>query len=201
MSERSHERRESRPAREHRPDEQRDKEERQEHDGVPHDWTNGNNTDTDERARVLLAVPVGERLHEHVRDDEDGGHADREDDLGEDDAPPLGTGSIAGHLVRWVPQLLLLVTSDHRTGQTTVAVPRASLGTRVTTRHPAEELAVVDDEVRERELVRVEDERSQTQRKRRNPEINHMRYPERDRHIKQHDQRPHPQVDTRTSKS
>ena len=171
MSERGHERRESRPAREHRPDEQRDEEERQEHDGVPHHWTNGNNTDTDERARVLLAVPVGEGLDEHVRDDEDGGHADREDDLGEDDAPPLGTRSVSSHLVRRVAQLLLLVTSDHRTGQTTVAVPRASLGTRVTTRHPAEELAVVDDEVRERELVRVEDERRDAQRQYRDPEV------------------------------
>lgn len=149
VGKRRHERREPCPTVEHRPKEQRNEEERQEHRSVPHDRPDGDDTNADERAWVLVAVPVGERLHEHVRDNEDRGHAYRENDLGEDDAPPLGTRDVASHLVGRMTQLLLLVTSNHRTRQTAVPVPRARLRTRVSTRHPPEELAVVDDEVGE----------------------------------------------------
>jgi hypothetical protein len=49
--------------------------------------------------------------------------------------------------------------------------------------------------------MRIKDERRQTQRERRDPKIDHMRNPQRDRHIQQHNQRAHAQVDARTRKA
>ena len=98
-------------------------------------------------------------------------------------------------------QFLLLVTSDHRTGQTTVAVPRASLGTRVTTRHPAEELAVVDNEVRERELVRVEHERRDAQRQHRDPEVDEEGRPDGHGGVEKQKQVAHTHIDTGSSET
>ena len=59
------------------------------------------------------------------------------------------------------------------------------------------DLPVVDNEVRIRELVRVENKWRKAKRERRNPEVDHMRDPQRDRHIQQHHQCPHAQIDTR----
>lgn len=89
------------------------------------------------------------------------------------------------------------------------------MSTGVSTRHPPQEFPdqepsvtifiktkspsspVVNDEIRERELMRVEEERRQAKSERRHPEVDHMRDPQRYRHIQQHHQRPHTQVDTR----
>ena len=46
----------------------------------------------------------------------------------------------------------------------------------------------------------VKPERRNAQRQHRNPKVNQIRRPQRQRHIKQHDQRPHPQVYARASK-
>lgn len=45
------------------------------------------------------------------------------------------------------------------------------MGQGVTTRHPAKEFAIVDDEVSEGELVRVEEERSDAEREDCEPEV------------------------------
>lgn len=68
---------------------------------------------------------------------------------------------------------------------------------RVAARHPAEELAVVDDEVRERELVRVEDERRQAQGERRDPEVDEPVGPERRRDVEHAQCEPEAHVDGR----
>lgn len=46
--------------------------------------------------------------------------------------------------------------------------------------------------------MRVIQERRDTKRQNRNPEINQIPRPERQRHIEQHQQRPHPEVDARS---
>ena len=139
----------------------------------------------DERARGLVPVLVWERLDEHVRDDEDHRAADGQDDLGEDHAPPLCAPRLAGELVRRVPVLLVLVARDHRRGETAVPIPAARLRAGVAARHPAKELAVVDDEVQERELVRVEHERRNAEQNDRDPEVDEERRPDRHRGVRE----------------
>ena len=58
---------------------------------------------------------------------------------------------------------------------------------------------IVNDEIRWRELVRVEQERRDTERKNRHPEVGHPSGPDRQCNIEQHDQRTHAEVDTRSS--
>ena len=60
---------------------------------------------------------------------------------------------------------------------------------------------IIKDEVRERELVRVENKWRNTKSECRNPEVDQIWGPQRHRHIEQHNERPHTQVDTRSSKS
>ena len=62
-------------------------------------------------------------------------------------------------------------------------------------------IPVIDDKVRERELMRVENERCQAQCERRNPEVDEVWDPQRDGDIQQHYQRAHAQVDTGTSEA
>ena len=158
MGKRGHERREPRPTLHHGTKEEGDEEQREEHRRIPDDRANGNDTDADERARAGVAVAIREGLDEHVCNDENARAANWKDDLGENDAPPLRTGRVTRQLVRRVSQLLLLVTRNHRPRQTAVSVPTAGLRARVPARHPPEELAVVDDEVGEGELMWVEQE-------------------------------------------
>ena len=51
------------------------------------------------------------------------------------------------------------------------------MGQRVASRHPAQEFAIVDDEVGEQELMRVEQEWSDTEGHDGNPEVDEMRHP------------------------
>ncbi len=98
-----------------------------------------------------------ETLDEGVGDDKDDGEADGEDDLGEKDGPPTSTRNVSGQLFAWVTKTLLLVTGDLGSAETAVSDPRVGVASAVTARHPAKELAVVDDEIRGGELVRVEE--------------------------------------------
>lgn len=81
---------------EHGAQEQREHEQHKKDRRVPHDGADSHNGDADEGRRRLLAVLVGERLHEHVRDCEEDSHDEREDDLGEDDRPPFRARDVAG---------------------------------------------------------------------------------------------------------
>ena len=94
VSECRHERREPCPAVEHGTKEQRDEEQRQENCSIPHHRADGNDTNADERAWVLVAVPIGEGLDEHVCDDEEDGHDDGNDNLGEEHGTPACTGNV-----------------------------------------------------------------------------------------------------------
>ena len=62
-------------------------------------------------------------------------------------------------------------------------------------------IPVINDEVRERELMRVEEERRDAECQSCRPEVDQVRDPKRQRHIQQHDQRAHSEVDTRTSET
>lgn len=70
--------------------------------------------------------------------------------------------------------LLLLESGDLGARKTAVSDPRVGVRPRVSSRHPSEVLAVVNDEVAERELVRVEEEGSDAQGENRDPEVNHF---------------------------
>lgn len=59
---------------------------------------------------------------------------------------------------------------------------------------------VINDKVGEDELMWVEQERRNTKRKNRDPEVDEVRSPERQRHVEQHYQRPHPEIYTWPSK-
>lgn len=98
-------------------------------------------------------------------------------------------------------QFLLLVTGDHGPGQSAVAIPATRLRARVTTGHPPQELAVVDDELGVRELMRVEHERRNTQRQHGEPEVDKVWRPDSHRGIKQEEDVPHSHVDARTSEA
>lgn len=60
---------------------------------------------------------------------------------------------------------------------------------------------VVDDEVCERELVGVEEERGNAKRKDGYPEVYQVWSPKRESHVEQHQQCPHTEVDTRAGKA
>ena len=74
-------------------------------------------------------------------------------------------------------KLLLLVSRDHGSGKSTIAIPAARLRPRITARHPPQELSMVDDEVGEGELMRVEEERRDTESEDGTPEVDEMRNP------------------------
>ena len=125
MPEERHDRTELRILRvEERTKEQREHELDKQDRRVPDDGAEGHDRDTDERARRLVAVAVGERLDEHVADDEEDGHDGGENDLREDDRAPSCTRSVTREFLRGVAQALLLVASDHGARQAAVANPR-----------------------------------------------------------------------------
>lgn len=72
---------------------------------------------------------------------------------------------------------------------------------RVASAHPSQELAVVDDEVGVRELVRVEQERRDTETDDGDPEVDQVRDKDRQRDVQQEDQRSEAEVDRRTGES
>ena len=61
-------------------------------------------------------------------------------------------------------------------------------------------ISTINDEIWEWELMQIENEWHQTKSESRNPEVNEMRDPHRNRHAEQHNQRSHTQVDTLASK-
>ena len=67
----------------------------------------------------------------------------------------------------------------------------------VTSIYLDEHSPVVDDEVGEDELMRVEQERRNAERKDGDPEVNDPWRPNRQSHVEQHDERAHAEVDTR----
>ena len=68
-------------------------------------------------------------------------------------------------------EFLLLVASNHRPGEPTVSIPTARLRSRVSSGHPPQKFAIIDNEVGEGKLVRVEEEWGDTKREDRKPEV------------------------------
>jgi hypothetical protein len=75
------------------------------------------------------------------------------------------------------------------------------VGSAVTSRHPSKELSVVDDEVGEGELVRVEDEWRDTQTEDSHPEVNDVGDEDGHGNVKQQYQRSHTEVNRGTGES
>ena len=75
------------------------------------------------------------------------------------------------------------------------------MGSTVTSRHPSEELSVIDDKVGERELMGVEQEGSDTKTKDGNPEVNDVRDEYRHGDVEQEHQRSNTKVDRGASES
>lgn len=75
------------------------------------------------------------------------------------------------------------------------------MGARVSSRHPSKQLSVVDDEVAEGELVRVEEERRDGERQYGDPEVNQVRRPYGQGDVEQEDEGTKTKVDRRSSES
>ena len=74
------------------------------------------------------------------------------------------------------------------------------MGSGIASGHPTQELSIVDDEVGECELVRVEEERSNAKSHDGDPAVDQVRHPDCKRGIQQKQQCTHTEVDTWTSK-
>lgn len=98
-------------------------------------------------------------------------------------------------------KFFLLETSDHSSRQPAVAVPTAGFRSGVTARHPAQELSIVNNEVGVRELMRIEQERCNAERKDREPEVDEVRRPKGHGRVEQQQEVTHTHVDTRACKS
>ena len=72
---------------------------------------------------------------------------------------------------------------------------------RVASGHPPQELSVVDDEIAEGELVRVEKEGSDAKTEHGDPEVDQMWHPDRQSDIQEEDKRSYTKVDRRSGKS
>lgn len=94
-------------------------------------------------------------------------------------------------------EFLLLVASNHRSRKSTVSVPTARLGSRVSSRHPSQKFAIIDDKVGKGKLVRVEEERRDTKREDREPEVDEVWYPDGKRGVEEQEEIPHSHVDAR----
>ena len=79
------------------------------------------------------------------------------------DNSPTGTRSLSREFLRGVTNLLLLETGNLGTRETAVTDPRVGVSSRVSSRHPTKVFSVVDNEISEGELVRVEEERCDTE--------------------------------------
>lgn len=147
--------------------EQRREEKDDEDRGVKDDGTEGDHDDAEETVDRRRR----ERLDEQVGDREDDGESERRDDLVGEDRAPARARRVRRQLLAGVADALLLETGDFGPRESAVSDPRVGVGARVAAAHPAQELAVVDDEVAERELVRIEEERRDAQRDDRDPEV------------------------------
>lgn len=142
----------------------------EEHDGnasVDRDGTESHNNQADDRVGRgdvdIVHVGVGLKntgtsVHEQVWQNGHGNPDKRANDFSEEDVGELGTRSVARELGRRVAESLALETSKTSTRETNEADPGCRVCLSVATGQPTEELAVVDEEVGPRELVRVEDE-------------------------------------------
>jgi hypothetical protein len=75
------------------------------------------------------------------------------------------------------------------------------MGSAVSSRHPSEELSVVDDEVGECELMGIEEEWGNTKTKDGDPEVDDMGDPDGHGDVEQEDQCSHTEVDRRAGES
>lgn len=62
-------------------------------------------------------------------------------------------------------------------------------------------IPIINEEIGKCELMGVEQERRHAKGEDRHPEVSNPRRPHRDRHVEEHDQTPHAQVDARSGKS
>ena len=107
----------------HRSEEEREEELNEQHPGVPNDGTNRHNSNTNEGAGWLSPISIREGLDEHVCDDEENSHNDGEDDFRKDDCTPASPRNVTREFLGGVTKTFLLVTSNHRSGETTVTDP------------------------------------------------------------------------------
>jgi hypothetical protein len=75
------------------------------------------------------------------------------------------------------------------------------MSSTVTSRHPSEELSVINDKVGERELMGVEQEGSDTKTKDGNPEVNDVRDEYRHGNVEQENQSSNTEIDRGASES
>lgn len=159
-------------------EEERNQEEQSQHGHVPNDRSKGD--DSNSKQSRLDDSANSERLHEQVTNDKNDGETDRTDDLTDHNRLPRCSGHITGELLGGETEPLSLETGNSSPRQPTVSDPRVGVGSTVTSRHPSKELSVINDKVGERELMRVEQEWSDTKTKNGDPEVDDVG--DKDRH-------------------
>jgi hypothetical protein len=110
----------------HRSQEQRYYEQRQQDRRIPHDWSQRNDSDAD-KSWCLLSTRCRKGLDKRVGDDEDHSHGDGEQDLRDDDGSPASSRYITGQLLRWMAKSLPLVPCNHGPRQTAIPNPRVTM--------------------------------------------------------------------------
>lgn len=112
-------------------------------------------------------------LDEEVGDRKNNGEHEGCQELGDEDDPPSYSRNISRELFGGVTHLFPLVTGNLGPRQSAVTDPRVGMSPRVTSGHPAKIFSVVDDEVTEGELMRVEEEGGDAEGHNREPEVDH----------------------------
>jgi hypothetical protein len=105
------------------------------------------------------------------------------------------------YLFRRKTKPLSLETGDSGPRQSTVTDPTVGMGSAVTSRHPSKELSVINDKVGEGELMRVEEEWSDTKTENGNPEVDDVGDKDRHGDVEQEDQSSNTKIDGRASES
>ena len=94
--------------------EDRDEEQHEQHNGVPCDGSNRDNSQADQRC-VVGVLSRGERLDEEVRDAEDDCGNERQEDLRDENRRKRRTSHVSRELLRGMTEALFLESSDSRT--------------------------------------------------------------------------------------
>ena len=151
--------------------------------------------------RSSLTRDTSLRVDEQVRNDRQADKDEGSKDLGPEKVGNSSPGNIARKFAGRVSDNLALETRDSGTREAAECDPRGGVRARVTTREPAEVLAVVDEEIAPRELVRVVEEGRDDQGHERDPEVDQGRSPNSQAGKQQHHDQSGSEVDRRASET
>jgi len=141
------------------------------------------------------------RVDVKVRNESHSNEEKGTDNLSEEDVTEAGTRRISRQFGGRLTKHLLLKSGDAGTRKTDESNPGCRVSLGVSTGQPSEELTVVDEEVGPCELVRVEQERSNTESEKGNPEVKKPVSPNGQSTKQKHEKQTDTQVDRRSSET